>query len=575
MDERRSPDPIALGIYWDRLVSIADETMQALVRTAFSSTVRETHDCSTTLFDAAGRAIAQATSAIPSFTGTAPLTLAHMLARHPRESLHAGDVYITNDPWMGTGHMFDVSVMRPMFRSDRLVGFAMSVSHLPDVGGAGWSPETTEMYHEGLRLPVSRLFERGVRNEWLVDLIAANVRVPDQVLGDLMANVACTRVAERLVLEFMAEYALDDLEPIASALLAGSEKGMRASLAALPTGTWRNRLQIEGTTAPVTLACAVTLDGHGVRVDYTGCDPAGPWGMNVPLCYTRAMTGYAIKCVTLPTVPNNDGIMAAIEVLAPPGSIVNALPPAATAIRHSVGHALYPLLMGALAQAVPERVHAQSGGGNMFSVRGEYDGRKHAQVFFCSGGYGALRDFDGHATTPAPSNPRGMPVEVWEAQTGLRVESKALLADSGGAGRARGGLGQRVRMRNDSGSPATVSCFSGRTRFAAEGFEGGRGGKLRRYWINDEPVPSKKVYVLAPGDTLTTEEAGGGGFGDPAARSDEALVEDLRNGFVTPRGLVDDYGLSPARVRSLIARAGPPTPTEQPSNSRTPTRKAP
>lgn len=552
-------DTIALGIYWDRLISIADEMMQALIRTAFSSTVRETHDCSTTIFDARGRAIAQATSAIPSFTGTAPLTLAHMLARYPAESLRPGDVLLTNDPWMGTGHMFDVSVMRPIFLDERLVGYCMSVSHLPDVGGAGWSPETTEMYQEGLRLPVSRFFEAGVRNEWLVDLIAGNVRVSDQVLGDLMANASCTAVAERLFVEFLQEYGILDLTPIADDILATSQASMRSSIAQMPQGTWRNEMTIEGKSGPIRLVCAVTVHSSGITVDYEGSDPVGPWGMNVPMCYTRAMTGYAIKCLTLPSVPSNDGVMAVIEVKAPVNSILNAQPPAATAVRHSVGHALYPLLMGAMVEPLPDRVHAQSGGGNMLNVRGQYKGRKHAQVFFCAGGYGALAGFDGHGTTPAPSNPRGMPVEVWEAQTGMFIESKSLLPDSGGAGAARGGLGQRLRMRNDSGAPVSISCFSGRTDFGAEGFAGGLPGKLRRYWINDEPVPSKKAYQLAPGDILMTEEAGGGGFGPPSERSDALVLNDLRAGFVTAEALVNDWQLPPERVARLTAastRAG-------------------
>jgi N-methylhydantoinase B len=548
-------DTITLGIYWDRLISIADEMMQALVRTAFSSTVRETQDCSTTLFDAKGRAIAQATSAIPSFTGTAPATLAHMLARYPAETLRSGDVLITNDPWMGTGHMFDVSVMRPVFDGSRLVGFCMSVSHLPDVGGAGWSPETTEMYQEGLRLPVTRLFAGGVRDEWLVSLIEHNVRVSDQVIGDLMANAACTAVGERLLLEFLQEYAIADLAPVAGEILGHSEAAMREALRQVPDGTYRHSLQIEGKGGPITLACAVTFDGSGVSVDYEGCDASGPWGMNVPFCYTRAMTGYALKCVTLPSVPSNDGVMATMRITAPQGSIVNAMPPAATAVRHSVGHALYPLLMGALAQALPDRVHAESGGGNMLNVRGEFRGRKHAQVYFVSGGYGALSGFDGHSATPAPSNPRGMPVEIWEAQTGMTIESKTLLPDSGGAGAARGGLGQRLRMRNDSGSPVTISCFSGRTEFLPQGYAGAKPGKGRRYWINDVPVASKKVYQLQPGDVLMTEEAGGGGFGPAAERADASLARDLQQGYVTLNGLITDYGLEPSRIQRISAAA--------------------
>lgn len=549
----KSFDTINLGIYWDRLISIADEMMQALIRTAFSSTVRETHDCSTTLFDAQGRAVAQATSAIPSFTGTAPLTLSHMLAAYPAHTLQPGDVLLTNDPWMGTGHMFDVSVMRPIFARGTLVGYCMSVSHLPDVGGAGWSPETTEMYQEGLRLPVTRFITAGRRDEWVVRLVQANVRVADQVMGDLMANVACTAVGERLLIEFLDEYGIADLTPIADAILDQSERAMRAALEAVPAGTYRHRFQLEGKAEPIGLACAVTFAEGGVTVDYAGSDPVGPWGMNVPLCYTRAMTGYAIKCLTLPAVPSNDGVMRCIRVLAPEDSIVNAQPPAATAVRHAVGHALYPLLMGALAGAMPERVQAESGGGNMLNVRGEFGGRKHSQVFFCSGGYGALSGFDGHNATPAPSNPRGMPVEVWESQTGMVVEFKSLLPDSGGAGTARGGLGQRMRMRNESGFLVTISCFSGRTQFAAQGYAGGAAGSLRRYWINDIEVASKKVYQLQPGDTVTVEEAGGGGFGAPAGRPSALLAHDLRQGFVTSAGLQRDYGLSAEAIAGLNA----------------------
>lgn len=398
----KSFDTINLGIYWDRLISIADEMMQALIRTAFSSTVRETHDCSTTLFDAQGRAVAQATSAIPSFTGTAPLTLSHMLAAYPAHTLQPGDVLLTNDPWMGTGHMFDVSVMRPIFARGTLVGYCMSVSHLPDVGGAGWSPETTEMYQEGLRLPVTRFITAGRRDEWVVRLVQANVRVADQVMGDLMANVACTAVGERLLIEFLDEYGIADLTPIADAILDQSERAMRAALEAVPAGTYRHRFQLEGKAEPIGLACAVTFAEGGVTVDYAGSDPVGPWGMNVPLCYTRAMTGYAIKCLTLPAVPSNDGVMRCIRVLAPEDSIVNAQPPAATAVRHAVGHALYPLLMGALAGAMPERVQAESGGGNMLNVRGEFGGRKRSRCSSARGGMAPCRDSTAIMRRPRP-----------------------------------------------------------------------------------------------------------------------------------------------------------------------------
>ncbi|WP_454825755.1 hydantoinase B/oxoprolinase family protein [Paraburkholderia xenovorans] len=550
-------DAVNLAIYWDRLISIADEIMLALVRTAFSSTVRETYDCSCNLFDAKGRSIAQASAAIPSFTGTAPLTLAHMLAAYPAETLKPGDVLITNDPWMSSGHMFDVSVMRPVFVGDRLVGYCLSVSHLPDIGGIGWSPESTSMYHEGLRLPITKMFDAGMRNEWLVRLILANVRVGDQVMGDLMANVACTAVGARLLVEFMQEYGIADLGPVADAILEQSEQAMRTSLRAMPDGTYNNEMTVEGMKGPVTIQCAVTIEGDSIHVDFGGSDPVGPWGMNVPMCYTRAMSGYAIKCLTLPTIPNNDGVLRPLKVIAPEGSILNPPPPAATAARHLVGHAIYPLLFGALSETLPDRVQAQSGGGNMLSVAGSHRGRDYSQLFFCSGGYGALRGFDGHNTTPAPSNPRGMPVEVWESQTGLTIEYKELLADSGGAGEARGGLGQRICMRNTGEHPVTVACFSGQTERGAAGMDGGKPGSLRKYWLNNEPVPPKRRHVLQPGDFLATHEAGGGGFGTPGNRPFDLLVRDFGNGFVTEEGLRRDYGQTSgqiAAIRSACAR---------------------
>lgn len=536
-------DPITLGILWDRLISIADEIITALVRTSFSTIVRESYDLSCVLFDVQGRSIAQGTYSVPSFTGTAPATLRHMLDRFPAHTLKPGDVIATNDPWLGTGHLFDVSVVQPVFRNDRIVGYAMSITHLPDIGGAGFSATAREIYEEGLRFLPVKLIDAGRRNEMLLDLIRTNVRVPEQTLGDLMANVSCTGVGARMLLDFMDEYGIDDLTPLADAILGFSERAIRDEIRRMPEGEYVNAIDIEGHDTALRLACRLLIANGEIAADFAGSSPAIRAAINVPLCYTTAMACYAVKCLTTPKIPNNQGSVAPIRVTAPVGSILNAVAPSPTGGRHIIGHFVNPLLFGALAKAVPDRVQADSGMLNLVNVQGRTrDGRGVSSIFFASGGFGALNGIDGAPTTPSPSNMTGTPIEVWEDLTGMTVERKALLADSGGAGEFRGGLGQKIELRNDSGHPMTVSCLAGRTDFAPAGVLGGSPGRLREVQINGVAVHPKGRYVLQPGDRMTTFEAGGGGYGDPARRRRESVLADLAAGYVTEEGARRDYG---------------------------------
>ena len=536
-------DPIALGIQWDRLIAIADEIINALVRTSFSTNVRESYDLSCVVFDRKGRSIAQGAYSVPSFTGTAPATLAHMLAKFPPETLRPGDVIATNDPWMGTGHLFDVNVMQPVFRRGALVGYTMSITHLPDIGGAGFSATAREVYEEGLRLPIIRLAREGAVDEAWIELVRTNVRVPEQTIGDLMANVSCTTVGARMLVEFMDEYGLDDLVPLADAILAHSERAIRDELRAIPEGVYENAIDIEGHADPLRLACRIAIRGGEAFADFSGSSLAVPAAINVPLCYTRAMTCHAIKCLTTPKIPNNEGSVRPIHATAPEGSILNPVPPSPTGGRHIVGHFVNPLVYGALARALPDRVQGDSGMLNLVNVQGRTrEGTGVSSIFFASGGFGALKGIDGQATTPAPSNMTGTPVEVWENLTGMFVESKELLPDSGGPGEFRGGLGQRIALVNDSGQPMNVSCLAGRTEFAPQGVLGGRPGGMRSIAINGAPVHPKGRYVLAPGDRIDTVEAGGGGYGDPLRRARTAVEADLRQGFVSPDGAKRDYG---------------------------------
>ena len=542
-----SIDAISLGVQWDRLISIGDEIINSLVRTSFSTNVRESYDLSCLVFDSKGRAVAQGSYSVPSFTGTAAATLAAMLAVYPASTLRPGDVIMTNDPWLGTGHLFDVNVMQPIFRQGHIVGYSMSITHLPDIGGAGFSATAREIYEEGLRLPVCYLAREGVLNEQVLDIVRANVRVPDQTLGDLMANMACTTVGARMVNEFLDEYRMDGIDALADAILAQSEQAMRAQIALLPDGVYRNAIQIEGTDRPLTLACAVTIAGDHVHVDFTGTDGAVQSAINVPMCYTRAMSIYAIKCLTTPSIPNNEGSVAPVSVSAPEGCLLNAVTPSPTGGRHIVGHFVVPLIFGALADVAPERVQADSGMLDLINMSGvTRDGRPVASIFFASGGFGALHQLDGAPTTPSPSNMTGTSIEVWENLTGMFIESKTLLTDSGGPGEYRGGLGQRIEFINDSAGDVVISCLAGRTEFAPKGMRGGHEGALRRLQVNGKEVHPKGRYILQRGDRLTTLEAGGGGFGDPTQRDPGAIAEDLAQGFVSAEAAASVYGYTSA-----------------------------
>jgi N-methylhydantoinase B len=536
-------DAVSLGILWDRLVSISDECVETLVRTSFSTIVRDSYDLSVMLFDQNAQMFAQGTRCIPVFIGTAAVTLGHMLAKFPPETLAPGDVVVTNDPIMGTGHLFDINVMRPVHREGRLVGYTMSITHLPDIGGMGFSAAATEMFHEGLRLPICKLLRGGEIDPFIVELIRANVRVPEQVMGDIMANVSCNEVGARQLLEFMAEYAIDDLAPLSDAICVQSERAMRDRLKIIPDGTYSNRASLEGIDGPLHLACTITKQNDTIAIDFTGSSGPVKGGINVPFCYTRAMALYAVKCLTASNIPNNAGSTRPVQISAPVGSLLNAQPPSPTAGRHVVGHFVTPLIYGALAAAMPDRAQADTGMINILTFQGRHpDGTPTSALYFAAGGFGALEELDGLPTLPGPSNMACVPVEVWELQTGITVESKRLRPDSGGAGQWRGGLGQVTVLRNDTTYPLTVFSMANRTEFAAAGLRGGQHGVLREHRVNGETVPPKGRALLAPGDRLTLLEAGGGGIGDPHARDRAAVAADLREGFISAEAARTVYG---------------------------------
>ena len=539
-------DPVSLGIMWDRLVSLVDEIVSTLVRTSFSTIVNESYDLTCVVLDAEANSIAQGTFSVPVFIGSAPITLRHMLKRYPPETLKPGDVIITNDPWMGTGHLYDITMVRPVFRKGRIVAYTLSITHLPDVGGSGFGSSAVEVYHEGLRLPICKLYEEGRLNELIVEIVRTNVRVPEQVMGDVMANVACNEVGGREILAFMDEYGLDDLTALSRAIRGQSETAMRAKIRELGQGTYRNQIQVEGFDGPCDYVVRIDVKGDSVAYDFTGTSGCVRAAVNVPFCYTNAMALHAIKSLLLPNIPNNAGSIAPISVFAPPGCILNALHPFATGGRHAMGHFVTPLVYGALAQALPDRVQAGSGMMNLINFQGtRRDERPFSTLYFGAGGYGALQHLDGWCTLPHPSNMATVPVEVWETLTHTTIESKRLLPDTGGPGQWRGGLGQEVVLRNDTGHLITTLGMGNRTMFPARGLFGGGDGALRMHAIDGKPVHAKGRNELAPGQRMRIVEAGGGGFGDPKARAPSAIAEDVAQGYVSADMAREKYGSPP------------------------------
>lgn len=527
-------DPITLEVLWTRLISITDEAAAALVRTSFSTLVRESHDFSCVLTDAHGRSLVQATRSIPSFIGTLPATVKHFLAEYPPQTLRPGDVLVTNDIYQSTGHLPDLSLAKPVFHGDRLVGFAASVAHSPDIGGKIRSPEPREVFEEGFQIPIMKLLDGGRQDETLIRLLRKNVRVPDQVLGDLFAQVVALDLMERRLLALMGDYGLESIEDLASEIQSRSERTMRRAIAELPDGTVRAALDTDGLEVPVHLEMALTIAGDGITVDLAGSSEQVDRAINSAMCYTFAYTAYGVKCAVCPEVPNNEGCFKPLTVDAPPGSIVNPVFPAPGGSRLLVGHYLPILVFQALGEIVPDRVMAGAGsplwGMNQSGV--DEQGKPYANMFFFNGGMGASHRRDGQNTLSWPSNVSSTPVEITEVISPFKVRHKRLRPDSGGAGRYRGGLGQEVLFEHRGQGRIAVSFLAERTRFAAPGVAGGSDGAPGEVRINDEAVDTRRQYVLQTGDRVLLRTPGGGGHGDPRGRDAIASERDRRLGYV-------------------------------------------
>ncbi len=542
---------LQVGVTWHRFNGLMDETAQTFVRTSFSSVVRDNWDLAVGLMDLEGRQFAQSSRSIPSFIGTMPRTLAVMLKRYPRETLKPGDVLISNDGHYGTGHLNDITMVRPIFRDSCLIAFIGSVFHTVDIGGAP-SVGARDSFEEGLTIPVSKIVREGVENEDVVAFITENLRAPDETLGDIRAQFAAYELGIARLLKILDDERIHDLGPLVEEILDRSEMAMRHAIEAAPDGSYRDAILVDGFKEPLRIRCEVRIAGSDLTVDFAGTSAQIAKPINSVMNFTRAYSAYAVKCAFDPVTPNNDGSFRPVTITAPEGCLVNPRRPAPLWARHLSGHYLPPVIFSALAKLMPDRVIADCGSPlwNVYFAGHQPDGRRFVKMFFMNGGHGARPHQDGPACLSFPSNVATVPVEQFENSVPLLVTEKSLIPDSGGAGEFRGGPAQRVAFKVTSDQPVTMTIRHERVKFPPRGLLGGLAGAPGRDYVNGERIPAKVRLDLQPGDVVTFETPGGGGMGPPAKREPARLQADLQAGLVTPEGAARDYGVPLARVDS-------------------------
>ena len=542
-------------IMWSRLLSVVEEQARTLVRTAFSTPVREAGDLSAGVFDLSGRMLAQAVTGTPGHVNAMAASVGFFLRDFPIETLGEDDVLITNDPWEGTGHLNDFTVVTPAFVEGRPVALFAATSHIADVGGRGFGADANQVFEEGIRLPIGHLIRGGRLDETLMRLVRANVRDPDVAQGDLYSLAACNRTGCERLAAMMTEFGIGTLDPLADTIIDTSRRTMLERIRTLRPGTYRNRMRIDGYDRDLDLACALTVGPDGIRIDWDGTSPMSPRGINVPVTYTRAYSSFGVRCVVGSEVPNNAGSLAAIEVSAPPGSLLNAPPPAAVAARHAIGQMLPDVVLGCLEQAMgPGSVPAEGASclwnpvimaGPGLTDEYPYGGEDFVVNPFHAGGTGARPGKDGLSATAFPSGVRSTPIEITETVAPLIFWRKEYLPDSGGPGEFRGGLGQVMEISHAAGEAFAVSKMFERVRNPARGRDGGGDGAAGRVHVPGVgEFRPKGRDVVPPGGRIVLETPGGGGLGDPSRRPPERVREDVRDGYVSAEEANRSHGPS-------------------------------
>jgi N-methylhydantoinase B len=536
-------DPVTLEVIWNRFLSVANEQQDALIRTAFSTIVRESQDLACGMFDTKGRMIAQSLSGTPGHINAMATSMKHFLAAFPPDKLAPGDVLITNDPWQTAGQINDITITTPIFRDGKMVALFANTCHSADIGGRILSAEAREVFEEGLRIPIMKLFNRGEPNHTLMQIVRINVRQPDEVIGDFYAQTACNDAGGRALLEMMDEFGLDSIDAIADEIIHRSEEAVRAEIRKLPNGEWSNETWSDGFEAPIVVRCAVKVSGDDIFIDFTGSSPQSTRGINVVFNYTHAYASFAIKAAICPDVPHNEGSFRPVHVSAPAGSILNALDPAPVASRQVIGHFIPSAIFAALSGALPGRLMAPGADPIWLSVwRGQNP--PFTLTVFQVGGTGARPTKDGLNAVGFPSGVAGVPAEVIESLSPVILKQRQLRPDSGGPGTWRGGLGQLTEFRRRGEGRWSVSSIADRTQYAAPGLLGGQAGATGAVSLgNGTQLHAKALMDLQSSDVVHVNLPGGGGYGVPMKRDVEKVLWDVIEGYITVGEAETKYGV--------------------------------
>jgi N-methylhydantoinase B len=544
-------DPITLEILWRRLVSIVDEADASVARTAFSSLLRDAHDYTCMFTDSRGQELVQGTFCTPGQAGAMAIGVKQLINSYPTEEYKPGDAFIINDPWALAGHLNDVCVMSPIFYKDRPVAFTACVFHHSDIGGRVAS-DNREVFEEGLFLPLIKLYDAGELNEDVLQMIRWNVRTPEEVIGDIHSQVAANHVCGEKIIEMMEEEGLDQIDDLADEIIGRTEKSMRSAISKIPDGIYPYEGTIEGAgdKEDITIRLSVQVDNDDILVDFKGTSPQVGWGVNVVYNFTYAYVFMAIKSAFDPDLPINEGAIRPVKMIAPEKSVVNCQFPAAVAARMQIGHFMTEMVFKALAAATPDNIIACSGGTpaqtNIFYGR-RHDEKPWHTMIIRGGGMGASSRADGHHCAIFPANGANTPVEIFESDTPLIVESRELVIDSGGPGKMRGGIGRKmvIRVPDDQKaplSPTTIAVQAGRYRYPPEGIFGGCPGEKAQFLKSGNLADPSGLTFCNPGDEIVFVSAGGGGYGTPSERDPDAVAEDVRKGYVSIERAKKDYG---------------------------------
>lgn len=560
---------VAKQVMWNRLISVVEEQAQALVRTAFSTSVREAGDLSAGVYDTHGRMLAQAVTGTPGHVNAMADAVPHFIRRLGVDNIFEGDVYITNDPWEGTGHLHDITVVTPSFFNAELVGFFACTAHIVDIGGRGFGADANSVYEEGLYIPIMKLTERGRIDNTLISIIRGNVREPDQLIGDVYALSTCNEIGHRRLIDMMQEFHLDSLQEIAEFILENSRRATLERINALPEKTANGEMRIDGFSRPIDLKVNLKFEKDRILCDFAGTSGLDKKGINVPLVYTKAYACYALKCAIAPEIPNNAASLAPFEITAPVNSIVNAVHPAPVALRHVIGHMIPDTVYDALDKMLPNTVPAEGAGclcNFQVSLRprtdevetdediAARDAAVRSEVLtFNSGGSGARPTQDGMNATAFPSGVMTMPIEATEHVGPVIIWRKELRPDSGGAGQYRGGLGQYMEVGAVEGHEFDFQAMFDRVDHPARGRQGGADGAPTEIRQDDmTPMKGKGKQFVPHGRRVVLSFPGGAGYGAASDRDPELVRRDLAHGYISAEACVNDYGFSQAEVDKVL-----------------------